>query len=656
MGANAEDAVGPLPTAVASRARWIESSWVTQLAPFVIALVAYLAAFLVMTPDTTGDEPHYLLAGQSLVYDGDLDLLNDYSSRDRTLRVVGIFPLSPNRHAADYRDTGQLRPVRGIGMDALVAPAVGLGGITGARILMVLIAALLADQLFRLLRDLGIRRRYAFLGWGAVALCYPMLVFSSQIYPELPGALLIVVALRVVVRRASSPVALAIGSTAAALLVWLHVRFIPMSVGLMLALVIAACRAYRGPPAPRAPGTSGAIRAARAEIGRSARVLTREWRSVTAPLAVPYLADIVLLAAVSYHLYGTVHPTAPYRAFSDTTAGTGGASFLYEFAVADLLNPAHGWIPYAPVHWLGIAALGCLVVKWRWAAVGIVALAVGYEVLLSSLGPEVGWGFPARYLILVIPLIAVPIALVIQEVRAALVAFVPLFAVSLVFAIAAAEQHLHLYPASETSRLYGVRDVAGVFPITNRGLAPVTYTVSPGQFGPLTGTVRGGQVIAKPADGPGYVTFGPYEYIKRDRYVARFELAVTGASPEAPVVTVDAVSAPPPDFLAVRDVTAGELRPGRMTEVVLEFSNPNGGLIETRAFYRGTGTLRAGEVRVEPASPGTLTPPGRFPDWPKVLAWVLATVVAGWLLVGGMRRAQSGGSGASRPGAASTTN
>ena len=86
-----------------------------------------------------------------------------------------------------------------------------------------------------------------------MAFCYPMLVFSSQIYPELPGALLIVVALRIMVTRASSPVALAFGSTAAALLFWLHVRFIPLSAGVLLGLVIAACWARRrGPPTPSA--------------------------------------------------------------------------------------------------------------------------------------------------------------------------------------------------------------------------------------------------------------------------------------------------------------------------------------------------------------------------------------------------------------------
>ena len=330
---------------------------------------------------------------------------------------------------------------------------------------MVLIAALVADQLFRLLRDLGFRRRYGVLAWAAVALCYPMLVYCSQVYPELPGALLMIVALRVMVRWASSPFALALGSSAAALLVWLHIRFIPLSLGVLLGLVIAAFRAARRRDvAPRAQGLLGVLEVARGEAARCARVVTKKWQTVTVPLAVPYLVNTALFVAVTYHLYGSAHPAAPYRALGAPSAGSAGGWFLYEFAVADLFNPVHGWIPHVPVHWLGLAALGCLVFRWRWAAAACIAVLVGYELFLASLGPAIGWQFPARYLIVVIPFIAVPIALVIQEVRAARVVFFPLLAVSLVIAAAAVNDHVRLYPSSDRPRLFGAHAHCGVVP------------------------------------------------------------------------------------------------------------------------------------------------------------------------------------------------
>jgi hypothetical protein len=627
----------------AERTRERALFWAVQLAPFVIALVAYSAAYFVMRPAATGDEPHYLVAAQSMAYDGDLDLSNDYGNRERTLEVFGVWPFGPDTHAADYRGTGQLRPVRGIGMSALLAPAVALGGETGVRLLMVLVAALLADQLFRLLRDLGFRRRFAFLAWAAVALCYPMIAFSSQIYPELPGALLIVVGLRVMVKRASSPVALAIGSTAAALLVWLHVRFIPLSAGVFLGLVVAACRAGSG---------GGAAR-----VRDRLRVLTTQWRTVTVPLAVPYFTYLVLFAAVSYHLYGTINPTAPYRSYGDSpTAGSGGWSFLYEYALADVLNPLHGWIPYAPVQWLGLAALGCLVLKWKWVALGCIAVPVGYELVLASAGPALGWGFPARYLIPVIPLIAVPIALAIQYVRPSRFVFAPLLAVSLAFGVAAVYEHEYLYPAGNTARILGARTTAGLFPITNPAPLITSYTQAPGDIAPLTGSVQGNRVVADPLDDRGYVMSGPYALLKPGSYRATFQLDVVGARPGDTVAGIDVTTTPPLKAVAGRTVAAADLDPpGRMSELTLDFSNGNGGLVETRVFYNGFGILRTGQIEVESLTPvGAAQTFGRVPDWPKALGWLVATVVAGWLLVLGMRRAQRDASGAT--GTASTTN
>ena len=132
-----------------------------ELIPFTAAFAVFLAVFFVMRPEATGDEPHYLMVAQSIAYDGDVDLANDYASRERTLRVASSFPLDTYHQVVDY--SGELRPVHGGGLSALLAPAVALGGLTGARIMMILIAALLADQLFRLLRDLSLRRPYRIL-------------------------------------------------------------------------------------------------------------------------------------------------------------------------------------------------------------------------------------------------------------------------------------------------------------------------------------------------------------------------------------------------------------------------------------------------------------------------------------------------------------
>ncbi len=290
----------------------------------------------------------------------------------------------------------------------------------------------------------------------------------------------------------------------------------------------------------------GVFRAAWGELGRWVRVLTRDWRTVTVPLAVPYVGSLALFAATLYHLYGTVEPTASYAPYWNTAAGSAGWTFWYEFALADVLNPVHGWIPYVPVHWLGLAALGCLVLKWRWMAAAFIAVPVGYELLIASAGIDIGWMFPSRLLVPIIPLIAIPIALAIQEVRASRFVFFPLLAVSLAFGVASVAEHSYLYAADDKPRLSGARTTADLFPITNPGIFQfaTSYVVAPGEFGPTTGSVQGGQAVARPEDGPGHLTFGPFAKLERGTYRATFRLAVTGARPDWHVASVDALSAP----------------------------------------------------------------------------------------------------------------
>jgi hypothetical protein len=605
---------------------------VYELAPFVLAFAVYLAVFLAMRPEATGDEPHYLMAAQSIAYDGDVDLTNDYASRQRTLRVTNQFPLDTSHQAVEYSESGKLRPVHGGVLAALLAPAVAIGGLTGARIMMILIAALLADQLFRLLRDLGLRQPYRFLGWSAVVFCLPILPFTSQIYPELPAALLVLVALRVMLSHAASPAALALGSSAGAALIWLHVRYIPLWAGVFLGLAVAALREH-----------VHALRPVRVTLRRCVETVTKQWRTVTLPLVLPYVIGLGSLAAAFQHWYGTPNPRASYAAFSDTTVGSEGWHFLYSIFLGDLFNPVVGWLPFAPVHWLGLAALGCAVVKFRWPAAACIAVAAGYELIVASVGANVGWGLPARYLLIVLPLIAVPLALVIQEIRITRVAFVPLLALSFVFAVSAVHDHQGLFPLGEKPRMFGLKTTAVAFPNTRPPNLPTSFTLPAGWFGPSTGSVQGGAVVAKAGrDEPGFLFWGPFVALKSGTYLAKFPLSVRGVASNEPVATIEAGGTPPPKIFAQRVVTAGEVERSP-SGISLRFKNPGGYFAETRVFYNGKGTLRAGPVVVQREG-AAVAPPGRYNDWPLVVIWIVGTLLVGWLLVRAMQRRVTAGS------------
>jgi hypothetical protein len=606
------------------------STWglVGGLIPFAVAFAVYLFVFLEIRPDSTGDEPHYLITAESIAYDLDVDLRNDYASSERVHRVVNVFPLRPD--AFVYKESGELRPFRGVGLPAVLAPAVALGGLTGARIVMVLIAALLADQLYRLLRDLRLRRRYRVPAWGAAVFCLPVIVFSFQVYPELPGALLVVAALRVMVVGASRAAALALGSSAAAALVWLHVRYLPLSVSILFGLALAACLQGWNPDR-RGNGLRSTVQAARAVVVRCVVVLTKRWRTVTLPVVAPYAVVFGLLLAAYQRWYGSPDIHASYKAYGSPAVGTGHWDFWYQFALRDLLDPVVGWIPFAPVHWLGFAALGCLVVRFGWPAVGCVAAAIGYELVISSVGTGVGWGLPARYPMIVVPLIAVPLAVAIQHVRAARVVFIPLFAVSIVFAVAAIRHFVQLYPGL-TQQIVGMRSIAPAFPELAGIQAPVSFTLAPGgPPAPETGKLEGGQVVARAGrDKPGFMMAGPYSGLAPGAYRATFSLAAKGVASDDWVALIQVVGAGGDVILANKALTARELRPSRLTDIDLSFADPGGYWVETRVYYRGRGTLRAGPISVQPIV--TPQPLSRFRDWPLAFCWVAGTFLVGWLL------------------------
>lgn len=631
MATNLERTVEPRPTAHLGRLgdRVSVRGAVSQLAPFALAFAVYLAVFLAIRPEPAGDEPHYLITAQSIVKDHDVNLRNDYGSRERVTEIVNAFPLTP--HAGVYKSSGELRPMRGVGLPAVLAVGLRLDGINGARVVMILIAALLADQLYRLLRDLRLRRRYRIAAWASVVFCLPIVAFSNQFYPELPGALLLIAALRVMVKGASRPAALALGSAAAATLVWLHPRFILLSIATLGGLAIAPCVNGWSSDA-RGRGVRGVVQGARALVVRCVAVLTRQWRTVTLPVLVPYAVVVGSLGVAYQYWYGSPDPRTPYEALGSNTVGSGGWDFWYRFAVRDVLDPAVGWIPFAPVHWLAFAALGCLVVWFGWRAAAVVGTAAGYLLLVASVGPGIGWGLPGRYPMIVIPLIAIPLALLIQELRPARILFVPLFAVSLVFAAAALHDFHGLYPLGDKPRMFALRTTAVAFPRVEAANLATSFTVGPNQEA-QTGRMSGETIVAKAGrDGPGFLLWGPYALLAEGTYRATFPLTATSVASNVPVAVIDVGGSPPWKLFARKTVTAGELQDGGVS---LQFKTPGGHFVETRVFYTGRGTLTAGPVQVEAVR---VTEPHLLPAWLLTSIWVIGTVVVGWLFVRMMPR------------------
>lgn len=158
-----------------------------------------LAVYLAILPwsarhrQPDGDEPYYLLITHSLAYDFDADLTNNYAARDwrffmdRPIEPQPGDPVGPSGER--YSRHNEMLPLA-------LAPAYRLAGKMGALATMATFTAVLAWMTLRL------ARRYvadhpgeALAAWAMAAFAPPLLLYSYQVWVEVPAALLATAAL-----------------------------------------------------------------------------------------------------------------------------------------------------------------------------------------------------------------------------------------------------------------------------------------------------------------------------------------------------------------------------------------------------------------------------------------------------------------------------
>ncbi len=583
-----------------------------------------------MQPTSRGDEPHYLVFAHSLAHDFDLDLRNNYVPET----IVRYHPDPALRVWAIERADGRLLSISYIGLPLLLAPVLAVGGgLLAVRLEMVLISALLAQQLYSFLRDLRLAgATLTWLAWTAVVFCLPLLAYSNQIYPEVPAALVVVFVGRAVFTRHPAHKRLLLAAAGAATLIWLHPRFVPLAIASALGIgwhlfgrpsLRAIPRVVTGFPGP-----------------------VRGWTSLLALVAIP-LSGALLLVFFSAE-YGSASPAVAYlrpemvdavgwmilRWTPDT---------LYRHGLGTLLSPSTGWLPFSPVHWLGMVGLVPLLVQRRAARFGFAAL-LGYWLIISaSFGG--GDAFPARYAVVVVPLVAIPLLFVLRDSLHARVLFAPLLALSLAIAGVATTHHEGLYPALlEGTRLPILRDLQQVWPEYPRSV--VQFGLTADQLSRQVGrvaendpnTVRASAAL----DPPGYLAFGPYVALRQGTYVARYLVAARATGPGDYVATLDVTSVelgPSPSIavLARARVYLAEFLPdGGFTTLELPFAMPANGRVETRVYFAGAGQLELRSIEVV-ASQDTITRHQRFPQWPTATLWVIGTLLFGTLLLSSCR-------------------
>jgi hypothetical protein len=218
---------------------------------FFVAFLAVFGAYTLYICQMVmihGDEAQYLRVTQSLLHDGDIDLANNLSGDVTEFHVMDV-----GVHRAPGSPTGKIYSVHPVGLSLLLVPAYEVGlqlwanPRLGTALAMAACGAAVAALLYLWLCHAGFPSAVSSWVTLACATTTPLLLFSTQIYPELPTVLVtLVVLLRLDPRwlrpvsspaGAQSPWELGALSLLIGLFPFLHPRYAPLAGLLGLGLV-----------------------------------------------------------------------------------------------------------------------------------------------------------------------------------------------------------------------------------------------------------------------------------------------------------------------------------------------------------------------------------------------------------------------------------
>ena len=179
---------------------------------------------------TTADEPQYLLTALSIAEDFDLDISDEIADR----RFTPWHEINLNQQTIPLNETNQRISPHDPLLPILLAPAMAIGGWTSAKIFLAMISSASAAMTLALVTK---RWRLSTLPAALVIAAFfcspPLVAYGSQVYPEMPAALAVLIG-TFAITGAATRTNLAIASISIISLPWLSVKYVPVAAILAL--------------------------------------------------------------------------------------------------------------------------------------------------------------------------------------------------------------------------------------------------------------------------------------------------------------------------------------------------------------------------------------------------------------------------------------
>lgn len=326
----------------------------------------------------TADEPQYLTTAISIGEDFDLDISDELAER----RFEPYHEIDLNAQTIDLDDSGRRVSPHDPLLPALLAVPMRLGGWVAAKAALAAFAgAAAAATLWLAVRRFGVPTGVGALVVGAFFGSPPLTAYATQVYPEMPAALCLVLGLA----AATGPLGPR-GRTVLLLSVialpWLSVKYAPVAVVLVAALAARTWRHGRG--------------------------------RLALDLAILVIAGAMYLA---FHrsVYGgwTAHASGDHFVDGELLVLGHDPDYLGRSRrLAGLLvDRGFGLAAWTPAFLLAVPALAALARRRPpgWAALAG-AFAAGYAVATWVALTMHGWWWPGRQLVVVLPVVVVAVA------------------------------------------------------------------------------------------------------------------------------------------------------------------------------------------------------------------------------------------------------
>ena len=342
--------------------------WSANRAALVAAAVYALAIPAMLRTPIDGDEPFYLLQSASIVGDFDLDLSNQYTSR--TAARWGREDITEAQTGDPRGDGGEQYSRHEPFLALLMAPGYALFGLPGALATIALFGVLLVRSTIRWMEDEGISEAAMRGVFPLFAFAPPVIFYATRIWPEVPAAFFFVEALRGMGEHRPKRWLPALFG-----LVMLKLRFVLVAAGVVIR------RAGFSPPG---------------------RAKARPTLVALVVLATPLVVIAVITGdPTNVHTWRELFPANPMRYLT----GLGGL----------LADGMSGIAFQAPFYLFALFAL----VRWKKTPRGFRAGVLASLLYLFYLVPRGewfgGWAPPLRYIVFLMPVLALGIAAVWDE-------------------------------------------------------------------------------------------------------------------------------------------------------------------------------------------------------------------------------------------------